>query len=88
MTQRRPFFPDNKPRSWVIGVSAALLGLGFGALAFLGYALNVGFLARLGSVLFVVCWAVGFSMVVLFNVKLFSGQYRDLGPSPWSARPW
>jgi len=88
MSRRQPFFPKDKPRSWIIGVSAVLAGLGFGCLGFLGVFLDWSPLFYLGGALFVLCWLVGFPMIVLFNIRLVAGHYRGLGNTSWEQRPW
>jgi len=86
--QNKPFFPNDKPKSWVIGVSSCLLGLGFGFLMGLGHYLEVSILINIFKFLFILCFVIGFPMVLIFNIKYFSGQYRQLQSSSWSERPW
>ncbi len=85
---RKPFFPNDKPRSWVIGISAGLLGMAFGGLGFLGYFLNVKAISIISVIFFGICWAVAFAMILLFNIKFFTGRYRKMEPSSWKDRPW
>ncbi len=88
MPSSRPFFPDDKPRSWVIAISAGLLGLLMGIAAF-GAAwaeyevIKTVFFAAFAAcwVLFVVCW-------VVFIVGQVSGRYRTIQPRPWREQVW
>ncbi|MDA8383502.1 MAG: hypothetical protein M0037_10655 [Betaproteobacteria bacterium] len=85
---KKPFFPDDKPRSWVIAVSAGLLAMPLGGLAFLGAYMDSPLLLEIGRVCFAGCGLVVFPMMLVFMVKSFSGQYRDFKASSWRDRPW
>ncbi len=85
---QKAFFPTDKPRSWVIAVSAALIGLVFGSLSFVGYYFESHILFNIGRIFFVVCWFVVFLMTIMFLINSVSGRYRKISPSKWSKRPW
>jgi hypothetical protein len=85
---KRPFIPQDKPKSFVIFTLAGLVGLGVGLLAFafgtLGF--NVGYLVAIA--LFVVCWVVGALFLLLFTVRTMAKEYEDLQPKPWREQKW
>jgi len=83
-----PFFPKDKPRSWVIGVSTGLLTVPLGVIAFLAGYLKWTVLFYLLRFLFVCCALVTAVMVAIFQVNSFSGRYNDFQSSSWKDRPW
>ena len=88
MQDRKPFFPSDKPRSWIIGISAAILGLLFGSLGFLGYYTGLVVLFDLGRFGVAVCAITGFLMGVIVTGKNMLGMYKNFRPSSWKDRPW
>ena len=88
MPARRPFLPENKPRSWVIGVSAGLLGLFFGLLAFAAAWFELQTLKSLLLVLFAACWVVFAASWLVFAAKLASGRYASVQSRPWREQVW
>lgn len=85
---KKPFFPRDKPKSFVLAILFVLIGLVCGLLAFAGAALNVAFLRSLGTTLFLGCWLVAFPSLVLFNIKNFAGRYRGLDEKDWKDQEW
>ena len=85
----KDFIPKNKPKSWVVGICAGLLGmLVFGPLGFLAAALEFRPLSYLAIVGFIVCWCAFAAMWLVFAVKFLSGRYRDLPARDWKEQVW
>ena len=85
---KRPFIPQDKPKSWVVFVLAGLSGLGVGLVGFALMWAGFTALAYVAMVLFVGCWLVGAFFIVIFAACTFSGAYKDLSPKPWSEQKW
>ena len=84
----RPFFPDDKPRSWVLGVSFGLLGLLVGSITFAAAWFGLQGLKSMLVVLFAVCWS-GFAVSwLVFAAKLATGQYTAVRSRPWREQVW
>lgn len=84
----KPFFPDDKPRTWVIGVSAGIISVIVGTAAFLAKMSALDVLATMLRLVSISCGAVMLSMMVVFNLKLLLGQYKTIHPSKWKDKPW
>lgn len=86
---KKPFFPKDKPKSWVVAVSAVLCGLLVGApLTVLGIVAELSALEVLGRVVFVCSWAIGFASGLFFNIRLWTGRYRGLDEREWHEQVW
>lgn len=88
MTEPKPFFPLDKPRSWVIFVSATLLGLAIGLTAFAAAWFDVTLRRILATSLFVACWLVAAVCWCIFMIRQGAGRYRDIEPKPWKDQIW
>jgi hypothetical protein len=86
---KKPFFPKDKPKSWVIGISSGLIGLLVaGPTMFLGIYIDVNLIKVLGTIMFVLCWAAFAITWVVYALGLLSGKYRDLQEKEWSEQVW
>jgi hypothetical protein len=87
-TEKRPFIPRDKPKSFVVFTLAGFTGLAAGLLAFaLGWAgFDIAF--AIARALFVVCWFVGALFLLVFFVQTILGVYKDLEPKPWREQKW
>jgi uncharacterized membrane protein YGL010W len=88
MRSSRPFFPDDKPRSWVIAISAGLLGLLLGSIAFGAAWAGLQVIKTLSLAAFVACWATFAICWAIFFVGQLSGRYRNMRPRPWREQVW
>jgi hypothetical protein len=89
MTTRRPFFPRNKPKSWVVAISAGLIALLVaGPLMLLGKLLAWSWLFGSGVTLFMLCWATFVLMWLVGVVGLLSGRYRQMIERDWDEQVW
>jgi hypothetical protein len=88
MHPSRPFFPDDKPRTWVLGVSAGLLGLFVGFIAFTAAWFELQALKSALLALFAACWATFAISWLIFVARLVSGQYTNVQPRPWREQVW
>ena len=88
MPSPQPFFPDDKPRSWVVAISAGLLGLLFGLIAFGAAWADMPAIKTLFFFAFAACWAIFAMCWVIFIVGHLSGRYRSIQPRPWREQVW
>lgn len=84
----KPFFPDDKPRSWVIAVSAGILGLPLGLITFIAGFCGFTLLFDVLRSVFAVCGLVMVLMMIIFQANSLTGQYKDFKASKWRDRPW
>jgi hypothetical protein len=87
-SKRKPFFPDDKPRSWIIGLSTGMMAFLFAGAAFFAKMMALDFLADLARFFSLLFGFVMLPMMVICNFKSLSGQYKNLRPSEWKDRPW
>ena len=86
---KKPFFPKDKPKSWVVGVSSGLLALLVaGPIVMLGIYLEAALLKNFGITIFVLCWAAFMLSWVIFAVNGLSGKYRDIKEKEWNEQIW
>jgi len=84
-----PFIPRDKPKSWVIFISACLVGLlVFAPVAFLGVALEIQFLRYIGMAGLVACWTAAVLSWIVFRLGTASGKYRNLSARDWKEQVW
>jgi hypothetical protein len=88
MSSTEPFFPTDKPRSWVIAVSSGLLGLLMGLCAFGADWFEFQFLKTIFVYGFVACWVTLAIFGLILLVGLVSGKYQEIEPRPWSEQVW
>jgi hypothetical protein len=88
MSDRKPFIPRDKPKSWVLLTLTCLSGLGVGVLMFVAYWLELPRVAELLRIVFICCWVVGAICAAGFLVNLVRGKYHNLRSLPWAEQQW
>ena len=76
------FIPRDKPKSWVVFVLSALLGLAFGLCAFIAAVYGWPTVKGIFIAGFVICWAVGAIASVICGIGMAIGRYGDLQEQP------
>jgi hypothetical protein len=85
---KRTFIPPNYPKSFIIAMSAVMLALAAGGVAFLGYWLESAALVTIARYAFFACWGVATVMFVIFIPNTWAGKYRNLPSRPWRDQVW
>jgi len=86
---KKSFFPKDKPKSWVIAVSSALMGLLVaGPIMFLGIYTEVKLVKTIGTIMFVLCWAVFAITSCVCAAGMLTGKYRNLQEKEWKEQLW
>lgn len=89
MNKRRPFIPKDKPKSWVVGISSALVGLLVaGPITFLGSYLGLTIITAFGAAIFVVCWVAFVVTWFIFAFGLLKGKYHNMQEREWGEQIW
>ena len=88
MSTKQAFLPRDKPRSWVVGVCAGLIGMAIGLLGFFSAWLGIKPVQAIAVFLFVICWLTSAVSWLFFLLRLISGQYRNLEPKEWQQQIW
>ena len=87
--QKKSFFPKDKPKSWVIAVSSALMGLLLAVpVMLLGMYLEIDLVKAIGTIMFVLCWAVFAITSCVCAVGMLTGKYRNLKEKEWREQLW
>ena len=86
--KKRPFFPINMPRFWIVFAAACLLGMGVGLVGLAAAWFKLQWLAQPMMVVFVCCWGVAAISGVCYAVRFLAGRYRNLASRPWSEQIW
>ncbi len=86
--ERKSFIPRDKPKSWVVFVVSALLGLAFGLSAFAAAAYDLPIVKAIFIAGFVACWAVVAVAGVTCGIGMATGRYADLQERPWQDQVW
>ena len=85
---KKTFIPRDKPKSWVVFVLSALLGLAFGLCAFAA-ALNGWLIAKaIFTTGFAACWVVAALAGVTCGIGMATGRYASLQEKPWRDQLW
>jgi hypothetical protein len=85
----KPFIPRDKPKSFVIGAIAGLIGfLVIGPLIFLGAWLELNLLKDVGVFLFWVFWAILMLSMLIFGSGMLGGKYKNIKESNWGDQVW
>jgi hypothetical protein len=84
----RHFIPRDKPRSWIVFILAAMVGIGFGLIALAGAWLKVEALYRVGYALVMSAWLVALVSWISWRNGVASGKYRDLTKRAWRDQVW
>jgi hypothetical protein len=86
---KKPFFPNDKPKSFVVflcaGSSALLI---CGPIMGLGIFFEANWLLNLGELGFLLCWVVGFGSGLVLSFGNWSGRYEKLEPREWKDQVW
>lgn len=88
MSTAKPFIPRDKPKSWVVGICAGLIGMAIGLVGFLFSWLGIKIIKDIAIGLFITCWATFAISWLVFIFRLISGRYSNLQPKPWSEQIW
>ncbi len=88
MPSSRSFFPDDKPRSWVVAISAGLLGLLMGLIACGATWAEYEIIKNVAVTAFVACWTAFAVCGVVLLVGQVSGRYQNIEPRPWREQVW
>jgi hypothetical protein len=84
--EKKPFIPRDKPRSWVVFMLSALLGLAFGLCAFAAASCGWPIAKAIFIAGFAVCWAVAALAGVTCGIGMATGRYGNLREEPWRER--
>lgn len=84
----RAFFPRNRPRFWVVGATAWLLGFIVGLIGFGVATLDLVWLQIPLMAVFALCWLVGVVCWFGYVHGIFSGRYRGITEKPWREQVW
>ena len=85
----KTFIPKNKPKSWVIGVIAILIGLLLASpIMAIGAIYKIEIIKNIGIFIFLVCWGIAAIMWFLFIFGLLTGKYRNIELKEWSQQSW
>ena len=88
-TPKKPFFPKDKPKSWVVFISCILAGLLIaGPLLLSGIVFEIEALEFLGGILFWCCWIMAAAMWLVFILRSIAGHYREIEHRDWSEQIW
>ena len=94
MSAARPFFPKDKPKSWVVFISAILVAILIGGpLMFLGPFLDeLGFpgtfISVIGRLIFVASCVTSFVMWFVLVAGWITGRHKDIQPRHWRDQVW
>jgi len=88
MGAKQPFLPRDKPRSWVVGVCAGLIGMAVGLVGFFFAWLGIKPVQAVAVFLFAICWLTFAASWLFFVLRLISGRYRNLQPKEWQQQIW
>ena len=85
----KPFIPRKAPKSFVVTISAGLIGLLCGGpLIFGGYFLGLKVLLTFGELIFILCWVIAAANGIIFTFGLITGRYRDMQERDWKEQIW
>jgi hypothetical protein len=88
MNSKQSFFPNDKPRSWVIGTFTGLQALLFGVPSVLTRMIGWQVLSDMLRYCTIGCGLVVLPMMIIFQVNNLSGRYKDFKSCEWKNRPW
>ncbi len=84
----RTFIPNDKPKFWVIGILAGLIGFGAGLVAFAATVAGINIIKQVFIAIFMVCWLTFAVSWFGCLIGFLSGRYRHLQSKPWSEQVW
>lgn len=86
---RKPFFPRDKPKSWVLFISSVLIGiLVLTPSILIAHFVGLNVVVEIIKFVLLAMGGFGFVMGIVFNYKLLRGKYRNLSSRPWSDQEW
>ena len=83
-----PFFPRDKPRTWIIGVCAGLSGMTIGLVGLAFGLLGIRSIQLAALPLFGMCWTVFALSWIVFAFRLMTGNYKNLEAKDWNEQVW
>ena len=87
--QKKPFFPKDKPKSWILYITSCLLGLLVGGpIAFAGGYFGIKSIKIIGTIIFVSCWSTMFITFFVFVFGKASGKYKKMEERSWKEQVW
>ena len=88
-SEKKPFFPKDKPKSWVMGISSGLVALLIaGPVTILGVYLELSIVKTIGTTIFILCWVIFAVTWFVFAIGMLSGKYRNLQEKEWGEQIW
>jgi len=88
-TSKKPFLPQDKPKSWIVFIIGILAGLLIaGPLMFSGIFQEIEAFQFLGKLLFTCCWIVAALMWVVFISRSIAGHYKGIEDRDWDEQVW
>jgi hypothetical protein len=88
MAEQKPFIPRDKPKSWVVGILAGLVGLCVGFVAVAAVMLGLNWLKQIAVAVFFLCGLVFGVTWLVFISGLLSGRYRNIQEKQWKEQLW
>ena len=86
---RKPFFPRDKPKSWVVGLTSILAGLLVAApLTISGFVFEIKVLEVAGRSLIWCFWTVAVVMWPVYTFRWIAGHYKGISSRDWSEQIW
>jgi len=86
--EKKPFIPRDKPKSWIVFVLSALLGLAFGLCAFAAGSYSWPIAKAIFIAGFAACWTLGALAGVTCGIGMATGRYDNLQERPWRDQVW
>jgi hypothetical protein len=86
--EKKPFIPRDKPKSWVVFVLSALLGLAFGLCVFAAASYGWPIAKAFFIAGFAACWALGAFAGLICGIGMATGRYGNLQEKPWREQVW
>jgi hypothetical protein len=87
--EKRPFIPNDKPKSWVIGILSGIAGLLVaGPFLVTGTHYEITAINEIGQLLFFFCWLSCAIFCLIFVVGLSSGKYKNIEQKEWHKQLW
>jgi hypothetical protein len=88
-SNKKPFIPRDKPKSWVLFVLFLLAALLVAApITILGIYFDLGIVKGLGTTLFVICILISFPLYFVFLGGMLRGKYSNIKEQNWENQVW
>lgn len=88
MSEKRPFIPTDKPKSWVLFILACLTGIAIGLIAFIAAYNELNVVAKIVSPFFFICWLIAAVNWFIFMFGLLTGRYKKIEHRSWNEQVW